>query len=349
MKKILTLVFILLLLKAGAQTSVHAVTCGPHNFFVRVSFTDSIDNGHVISTTTCADGDHINEQGGQWIKCHMELFADAACTLPVAVDPRFFAFVRDMAGSTGTPSNPTIIYINNCQDTIAAGSAHDYNYRIDYPMIYMKQCIWMCANGGYNDCSYINPGVPSNYNIQINCCFAPGTLAVHLTDFNGVSSPGGNVLSWGLENKVDFAKLELERSFDAVRYHSVYATTNATISTFIDHTDSTAYYRLKIYNNNGTFFISPVVVLKDGLVIRELKVSPSPFKDALQISVSLPVKLLSVFKLCSVEGKTVVVIQKELRAGVNNLIINVPPVCKGVYILTMKNSEGTVSKKVVKQ
>jgi hypothetical protein len=91
------------------------------------------------------------------------------------------------------------------------------------------------------------------------------------------------------------------------------------------------------------------VVLKAGDVIADFKVAPSPFSNVLNLTISVPAKSHCKFRLSTVEGRTIVVTEREVKAGVNNLIINVPRVCKGVYVLTMKNSEGTVSRKVLKQ
>jgi hypothetical protein len=350
MKKILTLVFILFLLKAGAQTSVTAVNCSSGKYYVRVTFTDEFIPLHNVSTTTCSDGSvHYDTEESQFLKCYMELFADAACTTPVPVDPRFFEYSNYITASHGTREQPSFLYIPDCSITIPPGLEYKDNWRTDHYLIYTLQCIWQCSGGGYYDCYTTGPGYPTNFNIIINCCFGPTVLVVHLLDFDGQRNAGINTLSWKLENKVDFTKLLVERSFDGVQYDAVYSTTDVNVSTYADAVGTTAYYRLRVYNTNGTFFISPAVVLKAAPVVRELKVSPSPFKDVLQVAVSSPVKSLSVFKLCSIEGKTVFVAKRELKAGVNNLIINIPPVCKGVYILTMSNSEGTVSKKVVKQ
>jgi hypothetical protein len=351
MKQILTLVLFLFLVKANAQTSVTAVSCGQNNYFVRVAFTDEIVPVHDISTTVCADNSvHADTEEGEFLKCRMELFADAACTQTVSVDPRFFEFARDVQGSTGTTSNPKFIYSSNCSATIPPGLDHGNNYRIDNILIYTQQCIWECSGSGYYNCYSTDPGWPTNYNIMINCCYAPSLLAVHLIDFNGQQNAGINTLSWSLENKVDFARLEIERSFDGINYTAIYTTGDVNISQYADRTDNSSYYRLKIYNTNNTFFISPIILLKGLSFIKEsFAVFPSPLNDLLNISVSAVHNATSVFKLVSMEGKVVFQAKREVKVGVNQFVFNIPSASRGIYIMMMSNDEGTVAIKVLKK
>jgi hypothetical protein len=90
--------------------------------------------------------------------------------------------------------------------------------------------------------------------------------------------------------------------------------------------------------------------LKNLSFIKEsFTVSPSPFNNVLNISVSATFKRLSVFRLVSMQGKIMFQTQRQIKAGANNLIINLPPVCPGIYIMTMSNDNGVVAIKVLKQ
>jgi hypothetical protein len=347
MKKILTFVFILFLLKVSAQTSVTAVSICGQTQYIRVTFTDEFIPVHNTLPVSCPDGTiHYNTEESQNLVCKMELFADAACSIPVNVDPRYFAYCNCITASHGTRIQPTFLNLPDCAATIPVSSEYKDNWRIDRYLIFMDRCTWDCT--GYN-CSVSGEGTPTTYNIVMNCCFGPKTLAVHLVSFEGVRRLGTNMLSWLLENRQDFSRLLVERSFDGVRYDAVCATSDVSLDRYADTVGATAYYRLRVYNTNGTFFFSPVVVLKAAAVVGELSVSPSPFKDVLQVSVSCGSRFRSVIKLVSMEGKTVYTTSRELRAGVNNLIINTPPVCKGFYILSVSYDGGTVRKKVLKQ
>lgn len=348
MKKILTFVFLLLLLKAGAQTSVTAVsTCGP-TWYVRVTFTDEFVPLHNTSPVTCPDGTtHYNTEESQYLNCKMELFADAACSIPMAVDPRFFAYCNCITASHGTRIQPDFLNLPDCSAGLPAGSEYGDNWRTDRYLVTMTECTWECLGGGFYNCAASGPGVPTTYDIVVNCCFEPKPLAVHLVSFDGVRGSGVNTISWVLSGPADLARLEMERSFDGIRYDLIYSTTDVTVSTFSDVVDISAYYRLKLYNTNGTFFYSAVVEVKVGDFGRAFSVSF--LGDDLKVAVTSPVKSRSVFKFCSVDGRTVFIASRDLKAGVNHLVFIVPRVCKGVYVLTMSNEEGVVARNVLKQ
>lgn len=349
MKKILTIAFLLLLFTAGAQTSVSVVHCGQRTYYLRVSFEDSIAAVHDVSTTICADYSvHADTEEGQFLSCRMELFSDPTCTVPVAVDARFFAFARDVNGSAGTRDNPAVIYDNSCAATVPGGSAHDYNYRIDYSMIWLQQCIWQCSGSGYYNCYPIQNGEPVNYNIVICCCYAPSVLAVHLLDFGGLRNGGQNTINWKLENTIDFSKVELERSFDGVSFGVVYVTGDPSTAEYTDGIDRTAYYRLRVYNKNGSSFYSSVLALKI-VPGYSLSVYPSPFKDVVNVSVSSPADMRVTFKVISPDGRLVYGSVQDLRAGMNKLKLAVSDICTGTYVLLMNSILGTDSRKIMRQ
>ncbi len=164
MKKILTLGFVLFFTGSQAQVPGAAVNCNGHTYYVRATFTDISVPVHDISTTNCPDGSvHNDTEEGEYLDCKMELFLDAACTQPVAVDPRFFSFAPSVPGSVGTVSNPSAIYRYECNAPLPAGSTYADNWRIDRTVIYVNQCIWECAGAGYYNCYPTSSGMPTNY------------------------------------------------------------------------------------------------------------------------------------------------------------------------------------------
>jgi len=352
MKKILTIAFILFFGTAGAQTLGSAVNCGGKTYYVRTTFTGIYVPAHDISTTTCPDNTvHNDTEEGDYMECKMELFADAAYTQPLDVDPRFFSYAPSVPGSVGTADNPGVIYRYECPAPLPAGSTWGGNWRTDRSVIYVQQCIWECVGSGYYNCYPSGPGMPLNYNIIINCCYAPSVLAVRLVSFEGVRKGSGvNVLSWNLENKSDFSRLELERSFDGVQYSVVYATSDVNIASYGDAVDETSYYRLRVYSTNGSSYYSSVVVLK---VLTGLKktflVSPSPFVRELRVKVTAVVGSRAVFRLVSVDGREVFRSSQDVVAGSNAFVFDIPVVAKGIYLFTMSDRDGTVAKKLIKE
>ncbi len=349
MKKILTLAFLFVLLKVSAQTSVTPMNiCGP-TYYIRVTFSDEYVPEHNTSPVTCPDGAvHYDTEESQWLVCKMEIFADAACTVPMQVDPRFFSYCNCITASHGIRTQPTFLNFTNCADTPPMDIEHGDNWRIDRYLVYMNQCIWECDGGGYYNCSASGSGVPTNYNVMINCCYKPGVLAVHLLDFSGVRSGSVNTLSWKFDNTIDFSLLELERSYDGVNYSVIYSTADASINGYIDGVSRTAYYRLRVYNKNGGSFYSSVVVLKVATGY-SFSVYPSPFKDGFSVNVAVASDVRASFKLVGSDGRLVYSASRDLHSGVNKVRLSVPGLCAGTYVLVMNSPLGTDSRKIVKQ
>lgn len=347
MKKILTIVLLLFMVKAGAQTSVTEVSCSSGKFYVRVTFTDDYIPPHNVSTVSCPDGIHYNTEESQYLQCYMELFADAACMVPVPVDPRFFEYQNVITGSHGTRPLPSFMYIPDCAAPLPSSSEYKDNWRTDRYLVTKTNCNWQCT-GGYN-CTNSGPGVPTNYNIIINCCFGPTVLEVHLADLRGQRDAGVNLLSWRLENRTDLARLVLERSFDGINYFPLFTSTDANVTSYSDRTAQTAYYRLRLFNQNGNPVVSPVVLLKAELAPGGFAVWPSPFKEVLQVSVTAARRHTAVFTLFAAEGRTVFRAERVVRWGTNQFIFFLPLLPPGLYILRMTHAEETVTTQLLKQ
>ncbi len=171
---------------------------------------------------------------------------------------------------------------------------------------------------------------------------------MQLTDFNGQRNSVINTLNWKLVDTTGFARLELERSIDGINFTVVYSTTNPNIDRYSEQTSTTSYYRLKVYSTNGAPLVSPIVVLKTVEFFSEkFIVSPSPFKDVLNVSVTAAGKMNAIFKLVAVSGQTMFQSERELKTGANHFVFTIPPVATGMYIMTMNNGNGTVARKSI--
>jgi aminopeptidase N len=93
-------------------------------------------------------------------------------------------------------------------------------------------------------------------------------LATHVITFNGVKDGNTAKLSWGIENALDYASFEIERSADGIAFEHI-ATIKATDFpgknnfTFTDNNilTGTGYYRIKILQKDGAVSFTSIVTI----------------------------------------------------------------------------------------
>ncbi|MGB4816634.1 MAG: T9SS type A sorting domain-containing protein, partial [Ferruginibacter sp.] len=105
--------------------------------------------------------------------------------------------------------------------------------------------------------------------------------------------------------------------------------------------NSAVFYRLKIVEQNGTIFYSPVVMINGS--ITEIKVYPTIVSNN-SITIELPKKGLQM-QMISADGK--LLFQKDFRneEGIN--ILSLPASTAGVYLLRFFGNETNEYRKII--
>jgi hypothetical protein len=172
-------------------------------------------------------------------------------------------------------------------------------------------------------------------------------LAVRLKNINVKSENQVNTLSWTVAEEKDIMSYQIERSFDAVDFeHIGIVSANGqsgeeTVYSYGDYDrealeSGKLYYRLRIEEENGNFFYSPVVQLRSAEPKNQLSMiaSPVPFNDKLNLAVSVSTTANLSLIISDAMGRIVVSRQETVTPGSNTISLqNMEGLSAGMYFV----------------
>ncbi len=180
-------------------------------------------------------------------------------------------------------------------------------------------------------------------------------LPVKIVSFNGNTLAGKNALAWKVDNIFAVEKMVLEGSIDGVFFTELYtqevnASTTALQGSFSESSNAAVkYYRLKVFNKNGSIEYSNIIALKqDGKNI-DISFSPNPARDKLTVTLFKKESGMLFFKLLDVSGK-IIAQEKQLlsTAGAQSLQLNIiNGIAAGTYFIEIKDGEKKTTKKII--
>jgi hypothetical protein len=175
-----------------------------------------------------------------------------------------------------------------------------------------------------------------------------GTLPLKLLSFTGKKEGGINQLNWVTTSEINTNLFEIAYSTDGVNFNTignVNAKGNSQINNYqFSHNigNTTAFYRLKMIDNDGTFKYSDIIIIREGKV-DDVSIYPNPFDHE--------IKIVNTYKnasyiLYDMLGKQ---IKKDvLRLGTNTVDLKI--FVKGIYAISiMQNGIVVKTEKVVKK
>lgn len=147
----------------------------------------------------------------------------------------------------------------------------------------------------------------------------------------------------------------VEKSSDGINFTSLgelYAKGTGTFNySFTDHfqLSASAYYRLKMRNEDGSYSYSNILNIEPKPTANNILKSlyPLPAKDRLNIQIQSSKIEKAEISITDISGKKLITNSVLLAAGVNNSFINVQPLSKGVYFLKVITSETTETRKII--
>ncbi len=179
-----------------------------------------------------------------------------------------------------------------------------------------------------------------NYNLQL-------LVPIQLVSFTA-SPIGRNVLvNWVVATETDILKYEVEHSADGRNFAPI-ATSSANGNRNYGalHTSPKAgvnYYRLKVYEANGTVTYSEVRRVNFSTVLGDVKVYPVPATSFINISIpSVAVNTKATLSVVSVDGRIVAQRSTSNLSATERLELG--KLANGKYILRIVTNDGVVTK-----
>jgi hypothetical protein len=177
-------------------------------------------------------------------------------------------------------------------------------------------------------------------------------LPIELLSFTGYNDGEVNVLNWTTASEINSLKFEIEKSYDATNFEYIgekLAAGNSNIPvdyTFNDENPQVGdnYYRLKMYDTDGTFKYSEIINIKlgenntainDGIV----KIYPNPTNGLLNIQYQASRATELDLNVFDVTGRNMINDAKKVERGMNIIQIDAMQFAKGMYILNLLDKE----------
>lgn len=186
---------------------------------------------------------------------------------------------------------------------------------------------------------------------------APFSLPLKLGDFTAVKKASGIQLNWETLTEQNTSRFEVERSTDGTHFTylgRVSAAGNSTDKknyTFMDANPATGinFYRLNMVDNDAAHSFSRIIAVRNANSTTDLQLFPNPARAVLQVQ--LPSAQKEMIKLCITDASGKLLHQQsiQLQEGNNTISLPVVQLAKGMYYLSVENSNGKQSTSFLKQ
>lgn len=175
-------------------------------------------------------------------------------------------------------------------------------------------------------------------------------LSVELIDFNGVTLPDANLISWKTASELNNDFFEVQRTFDGINFETIGTISgagNATNTNFYSFQDNTirsgvVYYRLNQVDFDGNSFKTDLIKL-DRLVTSEglVAIYPNPTNDFLNVEMNDLSGTESKLEVISLNG--IVLHSEMIPSGYVTKSINLLNLKSGAYLIQLSNEKSGVS------
>jgi hypothetical protein len=183
--------------------------------------------------------------------------------------------------------------------------------------------------------------------------YTPGTPVLtpvkFATGLSGALVNGFAKLSWATATEVSTKSFVIEKSIDGKNFSTLEVIPAKNKPSAYEYTDASkltgsAYYRLKVTNNDGSYSYSSSVQLSNKVSVK-MSVYPNPVVNTATVSHTQAVSG-AVLKVSSISGKTISTYNVQL--GATQTSINVGNLTKGSYVISYENNGEVSTTKFVK-
>lgn len=162
-------------------------------------------------------------------------------------------------------------------------------------------------------------------------------LPIKLVNFSAQKMDNVTKLNWQIENSLEQVDFVIEKSTDQKLFNVVKKITSTQTNdySYIDEEKNTAtvYYRIKIINQNGTFYYSPVLTIQYAKKSFDLKVFPNPLQQNSWLQINTKKSEGIVLTVCDINGRIIWQQNTQVVAGGNLIALPFEKMGKGTYLL----------------
>lgn len=170
-------------------------------------------------------------------------------------------------------------------------------------------------------------------------------LPLSLQSFNAGFDGKNTTLYWTTVNEVNVKDFTIEKSADAISFNAIgtrLASNNSQLNsyTFVDNTTATtAYYRLKMTDKNGSFSYSATIkVSATNANSKSISIAPNPVAGS-YINISHPKSQAgSTISIFSVQGKLMQTV--KVQAGATQSVVMLQGLVSGSYVIEYIDATG---------
>lgn len=194
---------------------------------------------------------------------------------------------------------------------------------------------------------------PGQYFMYTN---SDAVLPVTLKSFQGRRAGNENVLSWEVEDEINFSRYELERSIDGRNFLKI-ATIVATEKSVYNYSDNELdnqidvyYYRLKLVDKDEKFSLSSVVKINTNKSNWRISATPNPFLSSMKISVESTIQGKAELLITDITGKQLIKRTILFNSGNNTFDIKeTSGFSRGTYLLRIISEGKKETIKIIKR
>jgi hypothetical protein len=202
--------------------------------------------------------------------------------------------------------------------------------------------------GATNPFGLLTPNVSGDLMLMGVSIQKPVALPVEGLNLSAATNGTLTTLNWVTLNESNTSYFEVERSVDNISFvktaaHIAAAGTAINTSNYSYKDDISSlqydvvYYRVRLYDNNGSFRYSNTVVITNKNT--GVRIFPNPFVEKVQVTVTVKVAGQVALKLSDISGRTIQYQQQKLTTGTNQLVMaGLTALPKGLYTLEVINT-----------
>ena len=195
--------------------------------------------------------------------------------------------------------------------------------------------------------------------ITLNVIDCGALLGVRLISFTGSNTDGKAKLTWSTSQENELLTFDVEKSYDGINFTTIatvpsHGDFNSSVNVYSytdpDQLTRSAYYRIKIKNENTIIVMSRVVQISLNPFAFSFLSVINPFNSSLVFDVSSARSGKADMELVDQLGKTVMKKPLEINTGVNHMeLYNTDILPAGIYILRIQLGDAVLQKRVLKQ